>query len=285
MRRPVRLARVVHTLGTGPCRGATHLAAALVVVASCAGGQAVNGGNAQEVFRDARVCALAEAAARGDAAGVAALVKGGVDPNGTGRDGIRPLVWAMQARSEGGMRALLAAGADPNVVEPPDFAPLLLAAASDDGAPLRTLLDGRGNPNVHDRTGATPLKEAILHGQWANMRLLVERGADVNATDKSHSTPVMLAASAGAWEQVAWLLEHGADPTIPRLTGGTLVYALERAGPPRDADVRRGYDRTRQLLVARGVRFPAEPPEQVRRRVFGADNPVDAGPTLAPRAR
>jgi hypothetical protein len=282
MRRLVRLARVVHTLGTVRSRGATLLVAGLVVVASCAGGQAVNGGKAQDVFPDARVRGLAEAAARGDAAEVASLVKGGVDPNGTGRDGIRPLVWAMQARSQAGMRALLAAGADPNVVEPPDFAPLLLAAASDDATLLRTLLDGRGNPNVRDRTGSTPLKEAIMHGQWANMRLLVERGADVNATDKSHSTPAMLAASTGAWEQVAWLLEHGADPTIPRLTGGTLAYALERAGPPRDADVRRGYDRTRQLLVTRGVRFPAEPPEQVRRRVFGADNPIDAGRPPAP---
>jgi hypothetical protein len=53
---------------------------------------------------------------------------------------------------------------------------------------------------------------------------------------------------------------------------------------PRQAGAR---ERVRQLLLARGVRFPAETPAAVRRRVFGPDGANDAprnAPRNAPRA-
>lgn len=268
--------RVLHALGRGVAR-AGPLAAPAALVAGCAGGQTVNGLKAQDFFPDPAVRALAEAAARGDAAEVARLVKAGADPNGAGREGMVPLVWAMGTRSHAGMRALLAAGADPNVAGPSGLKPLELAAGSTDPELLRILLDAKGDPNARNSGTEPLLYTAVMHRQPANVRLLVQRGADVNAVDATHTTPVMLAASVEEWELAAWLLEHGADPTIPRLSGGTVAYQLEHSGQPREPAQRHGYARVRELLLARGVRFPAERPAEARLRAFGPDNPVDAG--------
>jgi hypothetical protein len=263
-------------------RGARALCAAaaalcLSAAGACARGQAVSGLKAREFFSAPAAAALAEAAARGDVAAVRAARVAGTDVNAAGKGGMTPLLFAMAARSYAGMEALLAAGADPNVRPDPETTPLLLAAASSDPRLLRILLDHGGDPSLKDAAAGTPaLKEAIMHQQWANMRLLVERGADVNAKDKGHATPVMIAASLDAWEQVAWLLEHGADPTIPRLSGGTVAYQLERTRLRRDLPEARWLERVRQLLVARGVKFPAERPADVRRRVFGIAGPPGA---------
>jgi ankyrin repeat protein len=253
-------------------------AAPLVLGAGCAQGhETVNGTDVRELFPDPRTRALAEAAGRGEASEVARLVKAGADPNGRGREGVVPLSWAMGRRNYAGMRALLAAGADPNAESAPGLKPLEVAAGSRDIELLRILLDAKGDPNARGANGEPLLNVAVLHEQLANLRLLVERGARVDAVDESQTTATQLAASISQWEIVAWLLEHGADPSIPDMNGATVANTLDRSRPPLDDDVRRAYDRVRSLLVSRGVRFPAETPEQVRLRVFGPDSPTGPG--------
>ncbi|HEX7237731.1 MAG TPA: ankyrin repeat domain-containing protein, partial [Gammaproteobacteria bacterium] len=58
---------------------------------------------------------LAEAAQRGDAAAVRALLEaGGVDVDAPSRDGTPPLHWAVRAGDRDSVERLLAAGADVN---------------------------------------------------------------------------------------------------------------------------------------------------------------------------
>ena len=62
--------------------------------------------------------ALREASLRGHSASVAALLAGGVDPNGTDMYGVPPLIYAA-ARGQGDIvRILLDNGAEPSVVSP-----------------------------------------------------------------------------------------------------------------------------------------------------------------------
>lgn len=275
MRRYLVRLRVLKTLGHGLAR------ASLVLVpggmaAACAGGQTVNELKARDFFADAKLRALAEAAARGDSAEVAHLVREGANPNGAGREGMVPLVWAMGKRSHAGMHALLAAGANPNVEGPAGLKPLELAAKSTDPELLRILLDAKGDPSARNSDGEALLHVAVMGRVPANVALLLERGADVNGLDGGHVTPVKLAAAINQWELAAMLLERGADPTIPDFGGGSVAFTMERAGAPTEPAARQAYDRVRQLLTERGVRFPAERPADVRRRVFGPDNPIDA---------
>lgn len=250
-------------------------AVASVAVANCSRGQAVNGTKVGDLFTDPKLRDLAAAAAAGDSAKVARLVREGADPNGAGREGVVPLVWAMGARNYIGMRALLAAGADPNARSAPGLMPLELAAKSSDHELLRILLDAKGDPNARNSDGDPLLYPAVMAREPANVRLLVERGADVNAFDAGHTTPVLLATTLGEWDQVVYLLEHGADPMLPSLSGGTVANELESMGAPINANIGRDFERVRRLLIARGVRFPAETPMQVRLRVFGPNNPID----------
>lgn len=236
----------------------------------------MNGLNVGDFFQSPNVRALATAAARGDTAEVARLVKTGVDPNSVGRDGMVPLVWVMGARSHTGMRALLAAGANPNAAGPGGLKPLELAAKSTDPELLRILLDANANPNARNSDGQTLLHVAVMGRVPANVQLLLEHGADVNALDEGHVTPLKLAAAIRQWDLAALLLERGADPGIPDFGGGTVAFSMERGGAPTDATGRQAYEHVHQLLTTRGVRFPAEKPADVRRRVFGPDNPIDA---------
>lgn len=250
----------------------------IAVQTACRGEQTVNGTTVDRWFADPRARDLADAAGRGDADRVAALIRAGADPNAAGRDGVTPLVWALGRHSRGGVRALLAHGADPNAKGTPALHALTLAASADDPELLRALLDAKGDPSACDSGGDPLLRTAIMHRRIENVRLLAGRGANLNALDRGHSTPVLTAADTDQWDVVALLLERGADPNIPDNGGGTVANTLEdeetgRVGSdPAQASVR---ERVRKLLVARGVRFPAEPPEAVRKRVFGLDNPID----------
>ncbi len=205
-------------------------------------------------------------------------MQAGADPNAAGRDGMTPRVWAARARRAAGVRALLARGVNPNDPGPPGLDPLSVAAGADDPEVLGVLLDAKGNPNARNSVGDRLLYTDVMNGPARNVHLLLQCGADPNALSNAHITPALLAARTDAWDVVALRLERGADPSVPAHGGGTIANAREDnatgrvSGDPAQAGNR---ERVRQLLVARGVHFPAERPEAVRERVFGPDTPID----------
>jgi len=192
---------------------------------------------------------LHAAAARGEAAEVARLAKGGTDPNG--RDGYRrtPLhVAAYEAQHEA-LRALVKAGANPNSLEYDRYDIVTIASVADDVATLKVALEiGCSAKNItsrydgtaliaaahlgHDevvrtliRAGApldhvnnlgwTALIESIVLGDGgkrhtATLKALVEAGANLNLADRDGRTPLALARGRGYREMAAILEKAGA---------------------------------------------------------------------------
>jgi len=192
---------------------------------------------------------LHAAAARGEAAEVARLAKGGADPSG--RDGYRrtPLhVAAYQAQHEA-MRALVKAGANPNALEYDRYDIVTIASVADDVATLKVALEiGCSAKNItsrydgtaliaaahlgHDevvrtliRAGApldhvnnlgwTALIESIVLGDGgkrhtATLKALVVAGANLNLADRDGRTPLALARGRGYREMAAILEKAGA---------------------------------------------------------------------------
>jgi ankyrin repeat protein len=192
---------------------------------------------------------LHAAAAKGDAAEITRLAKGGADPNARDRYRRTPLHVAAYRAQPGAMRALVKAGADPNALEHDRYDIVTIAAVADDVPTLKVALDiGCRASNItsrydgtaliaaahlgHDevvrtliRAGApldhvnnlgwTALIEAIVLGDGgarhtATLRALVEAGASVNLADRNGATPLALARSRGYREMAAILEKAGA---------------------------------------------------------------------------
>ena len=178
-----------------------------------------------DYFATPETVAAAEQIRRGDAAGLARRIAGGLDVNARGRDGADLLKWSLVWLCVECFETLLESGAD--IERPPagEYAgkieqlllePVMeLAASLNDPAYLASLLRHGGNPNALDVYGTkTIIHIAILHGRLANVRLLVEAGADINARENlSMATPLHKAVG-GEYDIAYYLLEQGADPTL-----------------------------------------------------------------------
>src|SRR5690349_19792378 len=140
--------------------------------------------------------ALAEAAQRGDAAAVRALLEaGGVDVDAPSRDGTPPLHWAVRVGDRDSVERLLAAGADVNAANRYGVRPLNVALEAGAVALTQRLLEAGADPAARDRAGETPLMVAARTGDPALARALLEHGAAVDARDEAFGqTALMIAA-------------------------------------------------------------------------------------------
>ncbi len=159
---------------------------------------------------------LAEAAARGDVAAVAELIRSGANPNALSGEGMPLLLVPVQRGSLPGATALLDNGANPNLSIPRFGNPMVLVAKLEDPRWLRLFLDHGGNANARDADEEPLTRVAMLAGQWPSLQLLIERGADVDAAVPGvpSRTPLAFYAGSGQFEHVVWLLQHGADPSL-----------------------------------------------------------------------
>jgi hypothetical protein len=176
---------------------------------------------AKNYFAEPLQVKLAEAVARGKGDQICELVKQGADVNATGRDGMRPLFWAMGKNSLQGFETLLQNGANPNVTaeglikgeRPPSV--MELAAIAESAEYLRLALKHGGNANFLVGYGdRTIIYEAILNNRTDNVRTLIEAGADLTHRDTAGSPPIMTAAGIKNFDMVYLFLEKGADPKI-----------------------------------------------------------------------
>src|SRR5688500_7084109 len=83
---------------------------------------------------------LTDAAMRGDAARMEALLQAGADPNVAGQFGTPALHWRVEADDLAGVRRLLKAGADVNGQTERGITPLMLAIARGNAAMVEILL-------------------------------------------------------------------------------------------------------------------------------------------------
>lgn len=197
-------------------------------------------GGADVDARDATgASALMLAVLYGDADLVKLLLERKADPNAANAMGATALHWAVDNRAE--VEALLAAGADPNALAASGLTPLMAAAVRDDVDAIVPLLLERGaDPNRGAGTKAVILAGG---GDTGALKALLERGADARAATTGGYTALHAAAKTNAAANARLLLERGADPNARDGHGRTpLMWAAQM-----------GSDEVVTLLLARGA--------------------------------
>ena len=196
---------------------------------------------------------LAEAAMRGDAARVRALIEAGADVNAALGDGMTALHWSAERGDNDIASLLLSAGAR---VESPTrlgaYRPLHLAARGGHASVVRELLQAGALPNPGTTTGVvTPLHLAAASGSASSVAVLIEHGADVDRGETAWGqTPLMFAAAAGRVQTIRALLDGGADADLR-------AQVLDM--PTRDSDDGEDLDERRQRIRALEPDEPAQP--------------------------
>jgi hypothetical protein len=222
---------------------------------------------AENIFTG-KLLQLAHAITANDSAHIRALVKSGVNPNGYGKQGVTPLVFAFGRGKKKAFEALLDCGADPNMpITATDASPLILdqsAMAFIAGAPdndyLLMLLNHGGDPNTKNNDNEPITKQMIFMSppNLEGMRILLDRGADINATDSSGSTLLIVFGELRDFEQVYYLLQRGADYRIKDKAGFGVDYSIyqEEINPKDFPAAYAAQYKCKEFMQAHGIKDP-----------------------------
>ena len=179
------------------------------------------------------VAAVADAAMRGDAAAVRALVLKGTDVNAAQGDGMTALHWA--AYRGDSTLALLLLRSRANVgatTRIGSYTPLHIASQNASAGVVRALLRANANAKAVTGEGTTALHLAAMGGDTVIVAALLAAGCDVNAAEPNWGqTPLMLAAERGRAGAIRVLLRKGANA---RRTG-TTADPMKSAAQDRQA--------------------------------------------------
>jgi uncharacterized protein len=228
---------------------------------------------------------VADAAMRGDAAGLRVLLQQGADVNAAQGDGMTALHWAAERGDDELALLLLQSGANPAApTRIGRHRPLHVAAKGGHHIVVRLLLEQRtasGNTpdvdvNAPTTTGAVPLHFAAASGSSDTVKILLNHGADVNAREPQWGqTPLMFAAASGRTAVTRVLLAHGADV---KATGKVVdVSARNRldSAESRERNARVAAMQ-KQLAAAKGTGASTGPPPPARSSRGRAGN-ADSG--------
>jgi ankyrin repeat protein len=225
--------------------------------------------DAKEYFSDKKDIALAEAAARGDLAGIQRAIAAGANVNAMGREDMTPLLFVVAStKNPNGIKALIEAGADAGHVAPGLGSVVTLAASAEDPRLLRILLDSGADPNSRNADGEPAAITAAMHSNFPHLQMLLDSGADINLTDAGGDTVAITLASLNQYEQVAKLIGRGADIRHVANNGQTIANTLERNLPrmdPKSSNFQ-WANRVKQMLIDRGATFPAPTALELRPR-------------------
>ena len=183
---------------------------------------------------------VADAAMRGDAEAVEALIARGADVNVPQGDGMTALHWAAERADAALVRVLLEAGADVGAVTRiGDYTPLHLAAKAGSAGTVEALLEAGSDPHAVTATGdVNAMHFAAGAGSAEAIAFLSRHGAEVDAREAERGqTPLMFAAANGRVDAVRALLALGADVEgRTRVVDIVDLAAVDReAGEARDA--------------------------------------------------
>jgi ankyrin repeat protein len=180
---------------------------------------------------------VADAAMRGDAAAVRALLAKGADVNAPQGDGATALHWAVYRGDKVLAGLLIRAGANVKAANRDGSTPLWLASVNGSADIIAALLEAGADANEQLPLGRTPLMIAARTGNVDAMKVLLDHGADVNAKDALRgTTPIMWAADEGHAAAIKLLIDRGADfraRSAPAERGRG--PALGKSGDPRRA--------------------------------------------------
>jgi ankyrin repeat protein len=165
------------------------------------------------VTAEAAATDVADAAMRGDRAGVRAALTRKADVNATQVDGSTALHWAVERDDLEMADLLIRAGARVGARTREGVTPLQLAAINGSAAMLDRLVKAGADPNGPlTRSGDTALMFTARTGRADAIRVLLEAGAIVNPKETwGGTTPLMWAVAEGHVEAARVLIAAGAD--------------------------------------------------------------------------
>ncbi len=179
---------------------------------------------------------LCEMVAKGDEAGVRAVLARGVNPNARSLDNAGPiLLHAVTLGKPAVVRALLEAGADVNASTwQGKLTALHLAATKGDAETLRALLEAKADPMQVSANGAYPLHDAIWAQKLEAVRALLPAYAAVNFNPKGgpHGSPLAMAICYGREAYVRAFLEAGFNPNVASPGVVPALILAVRSGKP-----------------------------------------------------
>lgn len=155
---------------------------------------------------------VADAAMRGDAATIRALLQQKADVNLQQPDGATAIQWAAYRNDLAVADLLIAAKADVRIPNRDGATALRLASINGSADMISKLLKAGADANEVGPSGETPLMFASRNGNPAAIKALIDAGADVNAKEKIRgTTPLMWATEQAHPEAVKLLVASGAD--------------------------------------------------------------------------
>jgi uncharacterized protein len=174
---------------------------------------------------------VADAAERGDTAGVRALLNRAADASAAQADGMTALHWAAEHSDADLASLLLYAGANLRATTRlGGYTPLHLASRAGAVAVIRALVAAGADVNARTTTGATPLMFAAASGAAEAVNALLELSADADATDSANGeTPLMFAAALDRADAVRVLVRRGANTALV-----SRVADVTAATPPEE---------------------------------------------------
>lgn len=181
---------------------------------------------------------LAQVARSGDIQSIHQLTQKGANINAIGKDGYRPILWAVFGKSLPALETMLKLGADPNFRFLPDSnqkvdSLITILAAYPDARFLKTALRFNGNPNTLLNPyfkGDTVLFWAVSHGTPDNVSVLAEFGADLDYQSSKGMTAALDAALRSNWRDLLVLYKAGARMDIPNALNQTPISIIETYG-------------------------------------------------------
>jgi ankyrin repeat protein len=178
---------------------------------------------------------VADAAQKGDADAVRALLEKGADPNAAQADGMTALHWAAEQDDAALASLLLYAGANPEATTRlGGYTALHLAAREGNAEVMAALLDGGSDGEARTTTGVVPLHLAAASGSADAVNVLLQHGVPVDPVDDaSGRTPLMFAAGDHRLEAMKALLAGGADPSLTSAVVDYVARAREDAADAR----------------------------------------------------
>jgi ankyrin repeat protein len=226
-----------------------------------------------EYFADKKSLSLLSAALSGDLVKARQLVEAGADPNDEGPKSnpynrLRLLHYAIAANNAQAVKVLVELGADPELKTQGFGRAFLFAMTLERIEMLSLLLDLKPIERLSKDTVESLLFESVIQPCRACLELFLKRGAPIDFRDSAGSTILIHAMDAEDYDLAQWILLQGASVNIEDVSGMTPAYSVQyhlqkfKPSSPTYEKVLRLKD----LMEARGAKFPAMSPKEVRER-------------------
>lgn len=231
-----------------------------------------------EDFFDGMQLEVAKAIDRNDIAAIERLASQGADLKKPGRREMDLLFYAAgfgdgQPKLEA-VKTLVSLGVDP-IAREINGSYTVLGAALKSRVPgneeglLQALIDGGMSPHLKTKHGTPLIVWAVQNGKLPHVKLLVEYGADINSVDSIGVTAFDASLSMEP-EIGLYLLNLGANFNTAAVNGGTpawSIYSDLQHMSPEPSPFRKKMENLRDMLIARGAKWPPDPPAVVREQM------------------